>query len=140
MATTQNTVQARGFVAVLQGKAWKIDANGNRIELKVGDEVVAGQKIVTAEGARLELALPNGQALAIEAGRELLIDTVLLGVSPVEKSEAALDSRDSGAAAVARVIAQGGDLSTELEATAAGSGAGGGEGEGNIGGGGCFRN
>ncbi|OYT91959.1 MAG: hypothetical protein CFE43_11155, partial [Burkholderiales bacterium PBB3] len=132
MATTQNTVQARGFVAVLQGKAWKIDANGNRLELKVGDEVEAGQKIMTADGARLELALPNGQAVAIEAGRELLIDTVLLGVSPVEKSEATLDSRDSGAAAIARVIAQGGDLSTALEATAAGSGAGGGgEGEGN---------
>ena len=126
MATTQNSVQARGFVAVLQGKAWVIDANGNRTELKIGDEVEAGQKVITADGARLELALPNGQALTVESGRELLIDSDLLGTAPVEKTEAALADLNSGSAAlVARVIAEGGDLSSALEATAAGLGGGG---------------
>ncbi|HNV59807.1 MAG TPA: retention module-containing protein, partial [Rhodoferax sp.] len=77
MATTPISAQARGIVVILQGKAWVVDANGNRRPLKVGDEVQEGQQIVTEDGARLELALPNGQPLSIASGRELLIDATL---------------------------------------------------------------
>ncbi|MBK9237880.1 MAG: retention module-containing protein [Rhodoferax sp.] len=121
MATNQVSAQARGVVVVLQGKAWVVNAAGQRIELKVGDEVQAGQVVVTDAGTRLELALPNGDPLVVAAGRELLIDANLLGTAPQDRTEAALKDLNSGAAQVARVIASGGDLSTELEPTAAGA-------------------
>ena len=120
MATTQISAQARGIVVILQGKAWIVDASGNQRPLKVGDEVQEGQKIVTEEGARLELALPNGQPLTIASGREVLVDANLLGSLPTDKTEAALANLNGGSAEVAKIIASGGDLSSQLEATAAG--------------------
>ena len=120
MATNQVSAQARGLVVVLQGKAWLVNAAGQRVELKVGDEVQEGQVVITDAGTRLELALPNGEPLAVAAGRELLIDANLLGTAPQDRTEAALQDLNSGAAQVARVIAAGGDLSTELDPTAAG--------------------
>ncbi|MES2947946.1 MAG: retention module-containing protein, partial [Pseudomonadota bacterium] len=119
MATNQISAQARGIVVILQGKAWLVDASGNRRELKVGDEVQEGQQIVTEDGTRLELALPNGKPLIVSSGRELLIDANLLGTT-TDKSEAALTDLNSGSAEVARIIASGGDLSTQLESTALG--------------------
>ncbi|MES2583292.1 MAG: retention module-containing protein, partial [Pseudomonadota bacterium] len=124
MATNQVSAQARGVVVILQGKAWVVDANGNRKALAVGDEVQEGQQIVTEDGTRLELALPNGQPLIVTSGRELLIDANLLGTASTDKSEASLVDLNSGAAEVARIIASGGDLSTQLDATAAGLGGG----------------
>ena len=118
MATNQVSAQARGIVVILEGKAWLVDANGNRRALKVGDEVQEGQQIVTEDGTRLELALPNGQPLIVTSGRELLIDANLLGTASTDKSEASLVDLNSGAAEVARIIASGGDLSTQLDATA----------------------
>ena len=124
MATNPISAQARGIVVILQGKAWVVDTNGNRKALAVGDEVQEGQLVVTDEGTRLELALPNGQPLMIAAGRELLIDASLLGTANTDKVEASLVDLNSGSAEVARIIASGGDLSTQLEATAAGLGGG----------------
>ncbi|HOZ65488.1 MAG TPA: retention module-containing protein, partial [Burkholderiaceae bacterium] len=120
MATSQVSAQARGVIVVLEGKAWVLDTSGKRVLLKVGDEVQEGQIIVTDTGTRLELALPNGQAVSVSAGRELLIDANLLGLAPTDRSEAALNDLNSGSAQIARVIQSGGDLSTELDPTAAG--------------------
>ncbi|MEO8119085.1 MAG: retention module-containing protein, partial [Rhodoferax sp.] len=120
MATTQTSAQARGVVVILEGNAWLVTADGTRRPLKVGDEVQVGQQIITEDGARLELALPNGQPLTIASGRELLIEGNLLGTEPTDKTEAALKDLNSGSAQIAKVIAGGGDLSTELDPTAAG--------------------
>ena len=124
MATNQVSAQARGIVVILQGKAWVVNAEGVRKPLNVGDEVQEGQVIVTDEGTRLELALPNGQPLMIASGRELLIDADLLGTAPIDKTEAALKDLNSGAADIAKVLAAGGDLSEALDPTAAGLGGG----------------
>lgn len=115
MATNPISAQARGIVVILQGKAWVVDTNGNRKALAVGDEVQEGQLVVTDEGTRLELALPNGQPLMIAAGRELLIDASLLGTANTDKVEASLVDLNSGSAEVARIIASGGDRS-DIEA------------------------
>ena len=120
MATTQVSAPARGIVVLLEGKAWVVDATGQRIALKVGDEVKEGQVVVTDNGATLELALPHGAPITVTSARELLIDANLLGTAPTDPSEAALKDLNSGAAEIARIIQTGGDLSTELEATAAG--------------------
>ncbi|MFO1264312.1 MAG: retention module-containing protein [Rhodoferax sp.] len=119
MATSQTTAQARGIVVILQGNAWVRDAKGTNRLLHIGDEVQEGQVIVTEDGTRLELALPNGQPLRLESGRELLIDANLLG-SVVDKSEAALKDLNGGSAEVERILATGGDLSDKLESTALG--------------------
>ena len=81
MAVDQVAAQARGVGVILQGKAWVVNAAGGRTELKVGDEVQEGQIVITEEGTRLELALPNGQPIILVGGRELLIDASLLGIS-----------------------------------------------------------
>jgi hypothetical protein len=121
MATNQIAAQARGVVVILEGNAWIVKADGSRVAIKVGDEVQEGQQIVTADGTRLELALPNGQPVTIASGRELLIDANLLGTDPTDKSEAALTNLNSGADLIAKVLSTGGDLSVELDPTAAGN-------------------
>ncbi|WP_138512688.1 retention module-containing protein [Rhodoferax bucti] len=120
MATSQISAQARGVVVILQGNAWVVSSDGNKRAIKLGDEIQEGQVVLTEDGTRLELALPNGKEISLESGRELLIDANLLGFAPEDATNAALKDLNSGAAAIARVIATGGDLSTELEATAAG--------------------
>ncbi len=124
MAAPSTEIQARGIVVILQGSAWVEDSNGNRRPLKVGDELEEGQKVITSEGTRLELALPNGQPLVVEAGRELILDTSLLGTAPQDKTQAALQSLNGGASDITKAIASGGDLSEQLDATAAGLGGG----------------
>uniref|UniRef100_UPI0025F74F5B retention module-containing protein n=1 Tax=Rhodoferax sp. TaxID=50421 RepID=UPI0025F74F5B len=120
MATSQISAQARGVVVILQGNAWVVAPDGSKRAIKLGDEIQEGQVVLTDDGTRLELALPNGRGIALESGRELLIDANLLGIATEDATSAALADLNSGAAAVARVIATGGDLSTELDATAAG--------------------
>ncbi len=109
-----------GVVSALQGSAWIVNADGSRIALNTGDSVGVGQKVLTDEGSKLALQLPNGQTLQVEAGRELLIDETLLGVAPVDATDAAIAALNGGTAEIAKVIAAGGDLSDALEATAAG--------------------
>ncbi|QDQ26773.1 Ig-like domain-containing protein [Chitinimonas arctica] len=118
MAVDLITAQVR--VALLQGKAWLVDASGQRTELKVGDLIREGQIVVTDAGAQLELALPNAQTIAVAGGRELLIDANLLGTAPVDATEAALASLNAGSDKVIAALNEGRDLSTELEPTAAG--------------------
>ncbi|MFM6989939.1 MAG: retention module-containing protein, partial [Rhodoferax sp.] len=120
MAASQISAQARGVVVILQGNAWVVAPDGSRKAIRLGDEIQEGQVVLTEDGTRLELALPNGHQITVESGRELLIDGNLLGLAPTDPTEAALKDLNSGASAVAKILAQGGDLSTELEATAAG--------------------
>ena len=120
MANNQVSSQARGIVVILQGKAWVVSAEGVRKTLQVGDEVQEGQKIITEDGTRLELALPNGQPLLLTSGRELLIEGNLLGTDPSDKTDAAISDLNSGAAQIAKTLAGTGDLSLELDPTAAG--------------------
>ncbi|MCX7279085.1 MAG: retention module-containing protein, partial [Burkholderiales bacterium] len=120
MATSQVSAQARGIVVLLEGQAWVVDASGQRVLLKVGDEVKEGQVVITDNGAHLELALPHGDPITITAARELLIDANLLGTAPTDPTEAVLKDLNSGADQVTKIIQSGGDLSTELDPTAAG--------------------
>ncbi|MDR7306317.1 retention module-containing protein, partial [Rhodoferax saidenbachensis] len=121
MAANQVSAQARGVVVVLQGNAWIVNPDGSRKALRLGDEVQEGQVIATEDGTRLELAMPHDQLITVESGRELLIDANLLGTIKTDPTETALKDLNSGAEAIAKVLASGtGDLSAELDATAAG--------------------
>ncbi|HEY9102423.1 retention module-containing protein, partial [Chitinimonas sp.] len=120
MAEQQSTVVAHGTVVTLQGHAWVLDAQGQRRALQPGDEVQTGQVLITEAGSQLELGLPNGQMLAVAAGRELLVDANLLGNAPVDASEAALKLLDSSPDQLLQALNQGRDLSLELDPTAAG--------------------
>nr|CBA31110.1 hypothetical protein Csp_C26910 [Curvibacter putative symbiont of Hydra magnipapillata] len=114
------SAQARGVVVILQGNAWVVSPDGSKRAIKLGDEIQEGQIVLTEDGTRLELALPNGREISLESGRELLIDANLLGFAPEDATNAALKDLNSSPAAIARVIASGGDLSAELDPTAAG--------------------
>jgi len=80
MATSQISAQARGVVVILQGNAWVVSPDGSKRAIKLGDEIQEGQIVLTEDGTRLELALPNGREISLESGRELLIDANLLGL------------------------------------------------------------
>ncbi|MFM2275963.1 MAG: hypothetical protein RL211_1835, partial [Pseudomonadota bacterium] len=120
MATSQVSAQARGYIVVLEGKAWVLDNFGRRVLLKVGDEVQEGQVLVTDNGTRLELGMPNGQVVSVSTGRELLVDANLLGIAPTDQSEAVLTDLNNSSAQIARIIQSGGDLSIELDPAGAG--------------------
>ena len=90
MATSQISAQARGVVVILQGNAWVVSPDGSKRAIKLGDEIQEGQVVLTENGTRLELALPNGREISLESGRELLIDANLLGLAPEDATNAAL--------------------------------------------------
>ncbi|MFM1979405.1 MAG: hypothetical protein RLZ68_670, partial [Pseudomonadota bacterium] len=124
MATPQGSSQARGVIATLEGTAWIVGVDGSKKLVQLGDEVQEGQVVLTESGTRLELSLPNGAQITVESGRELLIDSNLLGTTPADATEASIKDLNESPNEIARILAKGGDVSDSLDPTAAGLSAG----------------
>ena len=83
MATSQVSAQARGVIVVLEGKAWVLDSSGNRVLLKVGDEVQEGQALATVEAMKMENILRAEKKSVVKSvsaapGDSLKVDDVIL--------------------------------------------------------------
>ncbi|MFC7421123.1 retention module-containing protein, partial [Iodobacter arcticus] len=129
MAEQINTTKPHATIVQIDGKAYLRDASGNIVPLKEGQKLDEQQILVTAADGHVQLQLPNGELVDIGPARTVQIDAELLGVSPVDTASAAIKALEASAANIASALADGRDLSTELEATAAGlSGAAAGEG------------
>ncbi|AMC34710.1 retention module-containing protein [Janthinobacterium sp. B9-8] len=129
MAEQINTTKPHATIVQIDGKAYLRDASGNIIPLKEGQKLDEQQILVTTADGHVQLQLPNGELVDIGPARTVQIDAELLGVSPVDTTSAAIKALEASAANIASALADGRDLSTELEATAAGlSGAAAGEG------------
>ncbi|WP_255990032.1 retention module-containing protein [Chitinolyticbacter albus] len=109
------------------GAAYVRDASGKLTALKPGDQIVEQQVLVTAPDGSVVLQLPNGEQLTVGSDRSVLIDAALLGSAPADALDAALAEVNAETAKVEQLLAQGGDLSTELDPAAAGLNAGAGQ-------------
>ena len=77
-----------GKVVSISGRAWARSANGETRELALGDYLSAGDTLITALGARLDVDLGNGQLLSLAGQQELVLDPAVL--TPPTTDEAAV--------------------------------------------------
>jgi hypothetical protein len=103
------------------GSVFAVAENGARRLLKVGDELQKGETIQTTGDARVELMMEDGQLLAVAPNQTILLDA---NVADTEARPTAQDSAITAPAAAADTVIEaldrGGDLNTQLDATAAG--------------------
>ncbi len=115
-------------VSFLQGQAWAKAPDGTLRALTVGSVLNDDDVLVTAQGARVELDVGNGEPLVVNGGMEVGMSRDFLADSATEADEAFLS--DASVQEALTVLEQGGDLLEELEETAAGNTGGGGGSEG----------
>ncbi|SMC21489.1 VCBS repeat-containing protein, partial [Andreprevotia lacus DSM 23236] len=120
---------AHAKLVSVHGQAFIRDATGKLTPVHAGQEIAQDQVLVTSAHGEVVLLLPNGEQQTIGPDRAVLVDAQVLAVETHAVADAAL-SNVSSSAAIDTVIAKGGDLSQELEATAAGLNAGGAAGDG----------
>ena len=106
-----------GTVTSLIGNATLRSADGVVRALKVGDEVVDGDVIVTAAGSFVEIQAPNDLPIIVPADNEFLINSEVFGEG-VGEDEAQLF--DESVTDLIAALESGGDLLDALEAPAAG--------------------
>ena len=106
-----------GTVTSLIGNATLRSADGVVRALKVGDEVVDGDVIVTSAGSFVEIQAPNDLPIVVPADNEFLINSELFGEG-VGEDEAQLF--DESVTDLIAALESGGDLLDALEAPAAG--------------------
>ncbi len=119
-------------VVAVTGKAFAIGTDGKMREIKAGDEIDNDEIVQTASGAHVELQMLDGQTIAVAPEHAVKLDD---SVTETELRPTAQDStlRPTTADTVIQALERGGDLSTELDATAAGAGGAGGPLGGNAG-------
>ncbi|KAF0811279.1 Serralysin C [Andreprevotia sp. IGB-42] len=117
---------AQATIVQLNGQAFIRDATGRMTPLQPGQSIEQDQVLVTAPDGEIMLLLPNGDMQTIGPDRSVLVDAQFLGASVPDTTDAAIAPAtvQGGTAQIDQIIAQGGDLSTDLEATAAGLGGG----------------
>lgn len=111
-------------VSFLQGQAWAKAPDGTLRALTVGSTLNDDEVLVTAQGARVELDVGNGEPLGVNGGMEVGMSRDFLADTATESDEALLS--DASVQEALTVLEQGGDLLEELEETAAGNTGGGG--------------
>ena len=121
-----NTVIAR--VSAIQGQAFAKDKSGALRTLRVGDAILEGEVIVTAENSRVDLATPDGRSLVMRGNETLTVDAEVAGAVKPDATDAALLAGGTDVDKVIKAINDGGSLDALLEETAAGAGAGGADG------------
>ena len=106
------------------GTAFAVNAQGVSRALKAGDVLQKGETIRTTGDVRVELLMEDGRLLAVAPNQVMRLDD---NVTESDQRPTAQDSAVTTPGATADTVIQalerGGDLSTELEATAAGLGA-----------------
>ncbi|AZN37284.1 retention module-containing protein [Iodobacter ciconiae] len=107
-------------VVHIDGNVFLRDATGKSVPLKEGQLLNENEIFVTSADGRVQLLMPNGELLEIGGDRTVQIDAQMLGSTPVDVASAAIADLNASTDKIATALANGTDLSTELEATAAG--------------------
>ena len=115
-------------VSFLQGQAWAKAPDGSLRALTVGSTLNDDEILVTAQGARVELDVGNGEPLVVNGGAEVGMSRDFNADTATGTDEALLS--DASVQEALTVLEQGGDLLEELEETAAGDNGGGGSNDG----------
>ena len=120
-----NNPQLQGTVERVEGNAWRKLPDGKLVMLKPGDQINAGDVIVTGPNGFVELARPNGAPINIGPDRTVLADQDVLSQSAPDKSEEAILPLDADAARVIAALNEGQDPFAAVEAPGAGLAGGG---------------
>ncbi|SMC29733.1 VCBS repeat-containing protein [Andreprevotia lacus DSM 23236] len=125
------TPSQQATIVQLNGQAFIRDATGKMTPLHSGETLNQDQVLVTSPDGEVVVLLPNGDTQTVGPDRSVLLDAQFMGAAP-DTTEAAVapSSVQGGTAQIDQIVAQGGDLSTDLEATAAGLTGGGDAGNG----------
>ncbi|MDG4868599.1 retention module-containing protein, partial [Guyparkeria sp. 1SP6A2] len=119
--------EAIAVVLEVEGDVWARDADGDMRLLRAGDSVYAGETVVTAQDARVNLDLSNGDTVQLASGQSLLISAEMLAEAEPSSDEQAVT--DPGVEEVLALLEGDGDILEQLEDPAAGT-TGGSEGGG----------
>ncbi|NHQ88221.1 retention module-containing protein, partial [Iodobacter sp. HSC-16F04] len=120
MAEQTNTTKAHATIVHIDGKAYLRDESGKTVPLQPGQKIDEQQVLVTSNDGHVQLQLPDGELVDIGPARTVQIDAQILNTAPADSANAAISDLAESTAKIAAAIANGQDLSTELEATAAG--------------------
>ncbi len=107
-----------GVVKSIIGQALVINERGERHVLKVGEQLQAGEQIVTAPGSIVNLQMTSGKTVDIAAGQTVKLTNDLAQAVVPDAGENAVNQ--ATIQSVIQAIAEGRDINEVLEATAAG--------------------
>ncbi|TQE99400.1 MAG: retention module-containing protein, partial [Spiribacter salinus] len=107
------------IVQEVEGDVWARSADGEMRLLRSGDSVFAGETVVTAQDARVNLDLDNGETVQLAGGQSLFMSTEMLADAEPSSEEQAVT--DPGAEEVLALLEGDGDILEELEDPAAGT-------------------
>jgi|GEM_PF-5381584 hypothetical protein len=110
---------AIAVVLETSGEVFARTADGSLRSLQPGDELFAGETLVTAEGGRVVLDFGNGEIAALGPNQAIQMNEQLLGSSEPAPQDNQLT--DPSVDAVLAALEGDGDLLDELEAPAAGA-------------------
>ena len=121
--------EALATVTSISGRAQARNTDGELRELRVGDELRAGETVVTPDGGTVALSLSDGSPLTVDGVAEMAITPDLVAETAAGADESAVE--DETVQQVLVALESGEDLGDILPPTAAGSEAASGlEGEG----------
>ena len=110
-------------VLALTGNAYVVGTDGLLRPLKVGDQIEKGEIVRTAEGARVELMMADGQTVAVAPDVNVRVDESMVQADNRPTTpESAVQAATVDA--VIQALDRGDDLNQTLEAAAAGLGSG----------------
>ena len=78
---------AQGQIVEVQGVVKAIAADGHTRILKSGDIVQAGERVELADGASVLMMRPDGEMVALDGGRTVLLSEEMLVPRSVDATE-----------------------------------------------------
>ncbi|MBQ54118.1 MAG: hypothetical protein CMK72_04325 [Pseudomonadaceae bacterium] len=133
-----------GKVTQVIGEVFAVATDGSRRPLGVGDQVFAGEQLVTGASGAVAVAMTDGQQLTMGRESQLSLNAQMLGQGgdsqPPQDAPVTAPSADdlTDVEQLLAAIEAGADPTQEAEATAAGPGGAGSGGAGGVGGGHSF--
>ena len=107
-----------GTVVAITGIAYLVAENGERRELKLGDQIQIGDAIQTPRGVEVELELANGRLINIHAEQLVQFTEELAAIIEPSNFDSAVNL--ATIETVIKAIEEGKDINEVLEETAAG--------------------
>ncbi|MCG9029614.1 retention module-containing protein, partial [Laribacter hongkongensis] len=111
---------AQGQIVEVQGVVKAIAADGRTRILKSGDIVQAGERVELADGASVLMMRPDGEMVALDGGRTVLLSEEMLIPRSVDATDAKVEPLNAEAEQVIAALTNNADPFNTLEEAAAG--------------------
>lgn len=111
---------AQGQIVEVQGVVKAIAADGHTRILKSGDIVQVGERVELADGASVLMMRPDGEMVALDGGRTVLLSEEMLVPRSVDATDAKVEPLNAEAEQVIAALTNNADPFNTLEEAAAG--------------------